>query len=279
MATVLQLSDVDLVRGDRSILSGIDWRVQSDERWVVLGPNGSGKTTLCRLASLYLHPSRGEIEVLGHQLGKVDVRELRKKVGFTSAALASLLRPGLKVSDAVVTGKNAALAPYWHTYTDADYAKALTLIEQFGCGSLSESLFGDLSSGERQRVLLARTLMRDPRLLLLDEPTAGLDLGGREDLVARLAGLATRPAAPATVLVTHHVDEIPPGFTHALLLRSGQILGAGLVEEVLTPERLSDCFGLRLEVTRRDGRWWAWSSGQSGSLRSASPARASGDND
>ena len=277
MTTVLQLTDVDLVRGDRVILSGISWSVQSDERWVVLGPNGSGKTTLCRLASLYLHPSSGEIEVLGRQLGHVDVRELRKQLGFTSSALASLLRPSLKVADAVVTGKHAALAPYWHTYTDGDYAKAGALLERFGCGGLGQAAFGNLSSGERQRVLLARTLMRNPSLLLLDEPTAGLDLGGREDLVARLADLAIHPAAPATILVTHHVDEIPPGFTHALLLRDGRILEAGTIDTVLTAERLSDCFGRRLRVERRDGRWWAWATNASGPVRSASQARASGD--
>ena len=258
MSTVLELTDVDFVRGERHILHGINWSVQADERWVVLGPNGSGKTTLCRLASLYLHPSRGEIAVLGQRLGHVDVRELRKELGFTSAALATLLRPRLKVVDAVVTGRHAALAPYWHTYTDADYAKTHLLLDRFGCADLTSSSFGDLSSGERQRVLLARTLMSDPSLLLLDEPTAGLDLGGRENLVALLTDLAIHPTAPAMVLVTHHVDEIPPGFTHALLLRDGRILGAAAIDSVLTPEGLSDCFGCTLQIERRDGRWWAW---------------------
>ncbi len=259
MTTVLHLTDVNFVRGKRTILNTINWRVQSDERWVVLGPNGSGKTTLCRLGSLYLHPSSGKIDVLGERLGRVDTRELRKKVGFTSAALANLLLPSLNVADAVMTGKHAALAPHWHTYTDDDYAKADMLLKRFGCDGLNSSTLGNLSSGERQRVLLARTLMRDPLLLVLDEPTAGLDLGGREDLLMLLSELATDQAAPATVLVTQHVDEIPPGFTHAMLLRDGHILSAGPIDHALTPERLSDCFGLHLHLEKRYGRWWAWS--------------------
>ena len=258
MKTVLELTDVHLVRGERAILRDISWRVQPDERWVVLGPNGSGKTTLCRLASLYIHPSRGTIDVLGRRLGRVDVRELRSQLGFTSAAVEQMLRPNLTVSDAVVTGKFAALAPYWHTYTDDDREKAHRLLERFGAARLIDAEFGTLSSGERQRVLLARTLMSDPSLLLLDEPTAGLDLGGREELVSLLGRFAANPTAPATIMVTHHVDEIPPGFTHALLLRGGQVLSSGLIAQVLTHERLSACFGLPLKLEHRDGRWLAW---------------------
>ena len=258
MKTVLELTDVNLVRGDRTILRGISWQVQADERWVVLGPNGSGKTTLCRLASLYLHPSRGTIDVLGRRLGRVDVRELRSHLGFTSAAVERMMRPTLAVADAVVTGKNAALAPYWHTYTDDDREKAHRLLERFGAASLIDAEIGTLSSGETQRVLLARTLMSDPALLLLDEPTAGLDLGGREELVSLLGRFAASPTAPATIMVTHHVDEIPPGFTHALLLRDGQVLSSGLIAQVLTQERLSACFGLPLKLEHRDGRWLAW---------------------
>lgn len=235
----------------------VSWEVRWNEHWVILGPNGSGKTTLCRLASLYLRPSRGTIDVLGRRLGRTDVRELRTHLGFTSAAIAGLLRPSLRVGDVVVTGKNAALPTYWHSYADADRKKASGLLARFGCEGLSDAEFGTLSSGERQRVLLARTSMGDPSLLLLDEPTAGLDLGGREDLVALLAGLAADQTAPATVMVTHHVDEIPPGFTHALLLRDGEILEKGPIEETLTADQLSDCFGLPLEVDVRDRRWTA----------------------
>lgn len=255
---VLRLSGVDLVRGDRAILSGIHWQVRRDERWVVLGPNGSGKTTLCRLASLYVHPSRGTIDVLGHRLGQTDVRKLRTHLGFTTAALTNILRANLRVADVVVTGKHAALAPHWHSYIDRDYEKAQALLERFGCAHLETSEFGSLSSGERQRVLLARTLMGDPSLLLLDEPTAGLDVGGREDLVALLARLAGDTTAPAMILVTHHLDEIPPGFTHALLLREGRKLSAGEIGQTLTSRSLSDCFGSPLRVERRNGRWSAW---------------------
>ena len=258
---VLQLTDVDFVRDDRTILSHVTWEVRSDERWVVLGPNGSGKTTLCRLASLYIHPTRGTIDVLGQRLGRVDVRELRTHLGFTSAALTTMLRPNLSVLDVVVTGKHAALAPYWHTYTEDDYAKSRALLDRFGASSVADARFGTLSSGERQRVLLARTLISDPSLLLLDEPTAGLDLGGREHLVSLLASLAADRTAPATIMVTHHVDEIPPGFTHALLIKDGQTVASGPIDLTLTAARLSECFGLSLTVERRRDRWAAWSPG------------------
>ena len=270
--TVLGLTDVDLVRDGRAILRGITWSVKRAERWVVLGPNGSGKTTLCRLASLYLHPSRGTIDVLGRRLGRTDVRELRGHLGFTSTALLNMLRPDLRVSDVVVTGKYAVLAPFWHNYTDADQEQASALLDRFGCGTRRNALFGTLSAGERQRVLLARTLMSDPSLLILDEPTAGLDLGGREQLVALLATIAADTAAPATVLVTHHVDEIPPGFTHVLLLADGRVTVAGPIEPTLTAEALSSCFGVALRLERRDERWLAWATAEGRSRETRGPA-------
>ena len=257
---VLALSGVDLVRGERTILHGIDWRVRRGERWAVLGPNGSGKTTLLRVASLYLHPSRGTVDVLGERLGRTDTRELRRHAQLTSAALADMLQPKLRAEDVVVTGKYAALAPWWHKYTEADRRKACALLDRFGCRALAGAAFGTLSSGERQRVLLARTLMSDPALWLLDEPTAGLDLGGREQLVAMLGAVAADGGPPSSVMVTHHVEEIPPAFTHALLLAGGRVHAAGPIGDVLTSDRLSSCFGVPLTLERRDGRWLAWQS-------------------
>ena len=256
--SALRLADVGVVRDGSTILHGIDWTVADGERWIVLGANGSGKTTLVRIASLYLHPSTGTVEVLGEQLGRVDVRRHRRRIGVVSASFADLLRPGLTATEVVMTAKFAALEPWWHTYEDADRAKAVELLGRFGCAALAEHHFTTLSSGERQRVQLARTLMTDPGLLLLDEPTAGLDLGGREDLVQRLAALARDPATPATILVTHHVDEIPGGYDHVLLLKDGRVLAAGPIDDALTSESLSDCFGLAVTLERRGGRWSAF---------------------
>jgi iron complex transport system ATP-binding protein len=254
----LRLTGVRLQRADTTILSGVDWQVQTDQRWVVLGANGSGKTSLVRIASLYEHPSSGDVEVLGGRLGNVDVRAHRRRIGIVSAAFADLLRPTLTALEVVMTAKHAALEPWWHRYDDGDRAKALELLGRFGCAPLGDHRFATLSSGERQRVQLARTLMSDPGLLLLDEPSAGLDLGGREDLVRRLDDLAGDPTAPPVVLVTHHVEEIPPAFTHLLLLRHGRVMAAGPIGEVLSATSLSECFGVPLRLEHHDRRWWAW---------------------
>jgi len=255
---VLDLESVSVVRDGRTLLDAVDWTIRPGERWVLLGRNGSGKTTLVRVASLYLHPTAGVVHVLGETLGRVDVRRLRTRIGVASQSFADLLRRDLTVLDVVVTGKHAALEPWWHTYTDADRARARELIGRLGVASHEAQPFGTLSSGERQRVQLARTLMGEPGLLLLDEPAAGLDLAGREDLVHRLGGLAADPAVAPTVLVTHHTEEIPDGFTHALLLRDGGVLVAGPLAEVLTEANLSACFDLPLHLERRDGRWLSW---------------------
>jgi len=256
--TVLAYRQVTLrFDGGPPVLAGVDWEVAPGERWVVLGANGSGKTSLLRLAGGWVFPTTGEVEVLGHRLGRVDVRRLRLRLGFASGALTAMLRPGVTADDVVMTAKHAALEAYWHPYDDADRAQARALLERMGCSHLVGRSISTASDGERQRVQLARTLMVDPDLLLLDEPTAGLDLGGREALVARLADLAADPAAPATVLVTHHVEEVPPGFTHALLLRAGRVLAAGPLEETLTGEALSDCFELPVALERRNGRFMA----------------------
>ena len=255
MNDALVLGGVSLVRDERTILDHVDWTVRADERWVVLGRNGSGKTSLIRIASLTLHPSRGDVEVLGETLGRTDVRRVRTRIGLASPSLADQFRGDLTPTEIVMTARYAALEPWWHTYDDADRARARELLERMGCGHLVDQRFVLLSSGERQRVLLARTLMNDPGLVLLDEPTAGLDLGGREELVATLGSLALDRTTPPTVLVTHHVEEIPAGFSHVLLLTGGRVQSSGPIDEVLTAEALSSCFGLALEL-RCDGERW-----------------------
>jgi iron complex transport system ATP-binding protein len=255
----LRLTDVRLVREGRTILAPLSWSVQEAERWIVLGANGSGKTTLIQIAALYLHPSSGMVEVLGETLGRCDVRVVRRRIGLASAALAAQLRPQLTAVETVMTAANAALEPWWHTYTDEDRAAARRALERLGVGDHADRAVGTLSSGEQQRVLLARAFLTDPGLVLLDETTAQLDLGGREAVVTALAELAHDPSAPPMVMVTHHVDEIPPGFGHALVLREGRVLAAGLLEEALRPEVLSKAFGVELEVERRpNGRFSAW---------------------
>lgn len=254
---VLSLRGVGFVRDGRPILHDVDWDVAPGERWVVLGPNGSGKTTLVRIASLWEHPSTGTVEVLGGVLGRVDVRRHRTGVAVVSAAIAQLLRPQLTALEVVVTARNGALEPWWHTYEDADRADALDHLARVHADHLAGRTFGTLSSGERQRVLLARALSVAPGLVLLDEPFAGLDLGAREDLVERLTALAADASAPPLVLVTHHVDEIPPGFSHALLLGDGGVVARGPLEDVLTAERLSAAYGRPLLLERRHGRYWS----------------------
>lgn len=256
----LRLTGIRLVRDDRVVLDDVDWVVRADERWVVLGPNGGGKTSLVRIASMYLHPSAGVVEVLGATLGRVDVRRHRRRIGLASAALADRLRPGLTAADVVMTAANAALEPWWHPYDDADRGAAVAGLDRMGVAHLADRTFGTLSSGERSRVLVARAYGAGPGLVLLDEPMAGLDLGGRETLVARLGALAADPAAPPTVLVTHHVDEIPPAFTHALLLGAdGRVAAAGPLDTVLTAATLSAVFAVPLDLVRRHDRWLAWS--------------------
>jgi iron complex transport system ATP-binding protein len=255
---VVELSGVTRVVDGRPLLDGVDWRVCPGERWVVLGPNGCGKTTLLRIVSLYLHPTSGTVSVLGNTLGRCDVRRVRERIGWSSAALADLLRPQLTADEVVMTARHAALEPWWHTYDEADRRRARDLLDRVGVARLSGRSFGTLSSGERQRVLLARTLMNDPHLILLDEPTAALDLAGRESLVATLDRLAADPATPPVVLVTHHVEEIPPSFTHILLMRDGRVLAGGPIATNLTASALEACFGLPLRLERRDGRWLAW---------------------
>ena len=253
----VDLRGVSVVYDGKLALDDLDWRVQAGERWVVLGPNGSGKTTLVRIVSLYLHPTRGDVCVLGAVLGTVDIRKVRPRIGLASASMAAMLRREVEVVDVVITARNAALEAWWHTYTDEDRDRALALLDRFGMATFAGRMFGTLSSGEQQKVQLARTLMADPELLILDEPAAGLDLGAREDLVSRLGALADDDASPPLVLITHHVDEIPRGFTHALLLRHGRAIASGPIDEALTSSSLSECFGIPLGLDTRYGRWSA----------------------
>jgi iron complex transport system ATP-binding protein len=243
-----------------TILEGIDWEVGGSDRWVIIGANGSGKTSLLRLAAAQTRPTSGTVDVLGERLGRTDMRELRRRIGMASVAVTDQLRPGLSAHDAVVTARHGALEPWWHDYDPADHARADELLATMGCAPLRDRPIATLSQGERQRVVLARALMPRPGLLLLDEPAAGLDLPAREALVDRLSDLAGDGEAPPMVLVTHHVEEIPPGITHALLLRGGRVVAAGPVDEAMTPPLLSDTFGIDVRLARRDGRWTAWSS-------------------
>jgi iron complex transport system ATP-binding protein len=257
--TPLVLDRIVFERDGRRILDEISLSTEADQHWLVLGANGSGKTTLLRIAAMYEHPSSGTVTVLGETFGKTDVRQLRRRVGYASASLASDFRVELTALDVVVTAKFAALEPWWHTYSDDDREQAQRCLERMGVGPYAHRTLATLSSGEQQRVFLARTLMNDPGVILLDEPSARLDLGGREQLVGALTDLTDIDGGPPFVLVTHHVDEIPQGVTHALLLRNGQAVSQGPIDEALTTESLSECFDMPLQLERRpDGRLTAW---------------------
>jgi len=257
LTAALHCSHISLdIEGSR-ILDDVSWEINAGERWVVLGPNGAGKTTLLRIAALYQHPTSGTVDVLGQRLGRCDVRTLRERIAFSSPALAARLEPTMTAAQVVMTARYAALAPWWHQYTEGDDARARSLLERFRCGRLAEHKLPTLSAGERQRVLLARTLMNDPVIVLFDEPTAGLDVGGREELVADLTDWALDETRPQLVLVTHHLEEIPPGFTHALIMADGRIAASGPLEETVTSETLSAAFSLSLKVDARDGRFTA----------------------
>jgi iron complex transport system ATP-binding protein len=255
---VLRMDGVGVRRGTSTLLREVSWAVELDERWVVLGPNGAGKTTLLRLAAAELHPTVGTVYVLGERIGRVNLFELRTRVGLSSAGLGLRVPNDEVVSDVVVSAGYGVLGRWRERYDSTDTDRAEVLLDALGVRALAGRRFGTLLEGERKRVLIARALMTDPELLLLDEPAAGLDLGGREDLLARLSTLANDPNAPASVLVTHHVEEIPRGYTHALLLREGAVVAAGLIDDVLSDENLTATFGLPLGVRSRRGRFTAW---------------------
>ena len=258
VSPAVTLRDVSVKYEGVTVLGPLDLDILPRDRWVILGPNGSGKTTLIKILSLYRYPTTGTVEVLGETWGATDVRTLRQRIGLASSSLRDQFRPDIEGLDIVLTARHAALETWWHKYSDDDRSDAMDCLRRVDAVSLASRKFHTMSSGEQQRVQLARTLMGAPGLLLLDEPTAGLDLVGREQLVNSLAAVAADPETPATVLVTHHTDEIPPGFTHGLLLRDGVVMACGPLDQVLTEKSLSKCFGLRLRLEQRDGRWLSW---------------------
>ena len=254
---VIRMDGVSVRRGETTLVGGVDWSVELDERWVVLGPNGAGKTTLLKMAGAEMYPTTGSVTVLEEQLGRTNVFELRPRIGLCSAALASRVPGDEIVRDVVMSAGYSVIGRWREEYDEMDTSRAAELLDLLGVENLADRAFGTLSEGERKRTLIARALMTDPELLLFDEPAAGLDLGGREDLVARLSALALDPDAPASVLVTHHVEEIPPGFTHALLLRDGGVVAQGLLDDVLTADNLSKTFDQDLELQRSGDRYFA----------------------
>ncbi|MCW2724335.1 MAG: iron transporter ATP-binding protein [Frankiales bacterium] len=256
MSEALHLEDVTVVRDRARLLESVNWAVGRGERWAVLGANGAGKTTLLRVVSTDLFPTSGSARVLGEQLGRVDVFALRPRIGVTGRSLTERLPRRELARDVVVTAVHAVVGRWHERYDAAQLDRAGDLLDQLGIGALAERRFGTLSDGERQRVQIARAMMTDPELLLLDEPAAGLDLGAREELVQRLGDIARREDYTA-VLVTHHVEEIPESFDHILLLRQGAVVAAGPIGETLTSANLSACYGLPLTVRHEDGRWAA----------------------
>ncbi|GAA2347880.1 ABC transporter ATP-binding protein [Saccharopolyspora halophila] len=254
---VIRLDGVGVRRGETSLLADVNWSVELDERWVVLGPNGAGKTTLLKMASTEMHPTEGTVDVLGERLGKANVFDIRPRIGLCSGALLNRIPGGELVRDVVVSAGYSVFGRWREEYDRMDTDRAHELLDLLGVAHLADREFGTLSEGERKRTMISRALMTDPELLLFDEPAAGLDLGGREDLVARLSTLAVDPDAPASVLVTHHVEEIPPGFTHGMLLREGKIVAQGLLDDVLTEDNLSKTFDQDLELRKNGERYFA----------------------
>ena len=257
MSDVINLVDVSVVRSGTTILGNLDWAVAEGENWVVLGPNGAGKTTVLQVAATLVHPSSGTAEVLDERIGRVDVFELRPRIGLASSALAAQVPDSERVRDVVLTSAWAVLGRWRESYDPADEQRARDLLQTWGLASLADQRFGTLSEGQRKRATIARALMADPELLLLDEPAAGLDLAGREDLLRRIDDLADDDFAPTVVMVTHHVEEVPAGATHGLMLRGGRMVAAGPLEEVLTSDTISATFGLPVEVQRHGQRWSA----------------------
>lgn len=254
---LLDFRGVTLLRGGRTLVGPVDLQVELDERWVILGPNGAGKTSLMRMAAAEEFPSSGVAYVMGERIGKTDMRDLRTMIGLTSSAIANRIPSDERVADLVISAGYSVLGRWRESYEEVDFEQAADILETMGAEHLADRTWGTLSEGERKRVLIARAMMVNPELLLLDEPGAGLDLGGREDLVGYLGQLALDADAPAMVMITHHVEEIPFGFTHAMLLDHGQVIAQGLIDDVLTGQNLSKAFHQEIVVDRIDGRYFA----------------------
>jgi iron complex transport system ATP-binding protein len=257
MPQVLEFSDVVVRRNSRDIVDHLDWSVSDDERWVILGPNGAGKTTLLQLADTLMHPTSGTVTILGERLGRSDVFELRPRIGFASSAMARRLPPEESVLNVVLTAAYSVLGRWNESYEDIDERRALRVLSEWHLEHLADRTFGTLSDGEQKRVQIARAIMTDPELLLLDEPAASLDLGAREELVSLLGGYAQAPTTPAMIMVTHHVEEIPIGFTHVLLMADGGAVAAGPLRETLTADNLTATFGVQILLTEDGGRYAA----------------------
>ncbi len=254
---VLTLSAATVVREERTILGPINFSVSEGERWIVIGPNGAGKTTLFQLCASNLHPTSGTITILGELLGRTDVFELRPRIGLMASNLAADIPEGERVLDLVLSSTYGIVGRWNESYDLWDESRALSLLTTLGVRELRERRFATLSDGEKKRVLIARALMPNPELLLLDEPASGLDLAGREDLLKRLNVLALDPSSPATIIVTHHLEEIPLGSTHALLLSGGAVIAQGPIDSVITSENLTTAYGLEITLTREGGRFFA----------------------
>lgn len=257
MNDVLRLTDVTLRRGENQVLDGVTWSVAPADRWVIIGPNGAGKTSLITLCSARAHPTTGTVEILGEPLGETSTQELRIRIGLASAALADRIPPDETVRDLVMTAAYGVTRRWREEYETVDEIRADDLLSAFGMHAFADRTFATLSEGERKRVQIARALMTDPEVLLLDEPAAGLDLGGREELLGALTELAGDRRSPAMVMVTHHVEEIPAGFTHVLLLRDGKAVAQGRIADTLTSANLSATYGMPIQLFSQEGRWTA----------------------
>ena len=257
MPRVLEFSDVVVRRNGRNIVDHLNWSVDDDQRWVIIGPNGAGKTTLLRMAATMDHPTTGSVDVLGETLGRTDVFELRPRIGFASTAMARHVPFDETVLNVVLTAAYGVTGRWNEEYEGVDERRARRVLAEWKLEHLQDRMFGTLSDGEQKRVQIARSIMTDPEMLLLDEPTASLDLGAREELLQLLSGYAQATSTPAMVMVTHHVEEIPVGFTHVLLLRDGQVVAAGPIDETLTEANLADAFGMPIRLTSDDGRFAA----------------------